>query len=141
MGDSRRPFYFIGIAAVLNIVLDILFVKYCGMQVFGAAQVASEKLCPKVSPSVSPHTVQVFGAMQVASEKLCPKASPSVSPHAIQVFGAVQVASLYRKCLQLILVGVFSSKYALSASSYPGGASHAYSGFSLPCVENQPFWS
>lgn len=37
MGDSRRPFYFIGIAAVLNIVLDILFVKYCGMQVFGAA--------------------------------------------------------------------------------------------------------
>ena len=37
MGDSRRPFYFIGIAAVLNIILDVLFVKYFGMQVFGAA--------------------------------------------------------------------------------------------------------
>lgn len=37
MGDSKRPFLFIGIAAVLNIVLDVLFVKYCGMAVFGAA--------------------------------------------------------------------------------------------------------
>ena len=37
MGDSRRPFLFIGIAAVLNTILDILFVKYFGMQVFGAA--------------------------------------------------------------------------------------------------------
>ena len=37
MGDSRRPFMFIAIAAILNTVLDILFVKYCGMEVFGAA--------------------------------------------------------------------------------------------------------
>ena len=37
MGDSRRPFVFIAIAALLNIVLDVLFVKYCGMEVFGAA--------------------------------------------------------------------------------------------------------
>ena len=37
MGDSRRPFMFIAIAAVLNTVLDIVFVKYCGMEVFGAA--------------------------------------------------------------------------------------------------------
>jgi len=37
MGDSRRPFIFIAIAAVLNIVLDIVFVAYCGMEVFGAA--------------------------------------------------------------------------------------------------------
>ena len=37
MGDSKRPFLFIGIAAVLNMVLDVLFVKYMGMQVFGAA--------------------------------------------------------------------------------------------------------
>ena len=37
MGDSKRPFLFIGIAALLNIVLDIMFVKYCGMAVFGAA--------------------------------------------------------------------------------------------------------
>ena len=37
MGDSKRPFLFIGIAALLNIVLDIVFVKYCGMAVFGAA--------------------------------------------------------------------------------------------------------
>ena len=37
MGDSRRPFVFIAVAAVLNMGLDILFVKYMGMEVFGAA--------------------------------------------------------------------------------------------------------
>ncbi|MBR5752610.1 MAG: MATE family efflux transporter [Clostridia bacterium] len=37
MGDSRRPFIFIAVAAVLNTVLDVLFVKYLGMAVFGAA--------------------------------------------------------------------------------------------------------
>ena len=39
MGDSRRPFVFIGIAAVLNIILDIIFVKYFAFEnkVFGAA--------------------------------------------------------------------------------------------------------
>ena len=37
MGDSRRPFVFIAIAAILNIVLDILFVAVFHMQVFGAA--------------------------------------------------------------------------------------------------------
>ena len=38
MGDSRRPFLFIAIAASLNIVLDIVFVAVCGMEVFGAAR-------------------------------------------------------------------------------------------------------
>ena len=37
MGDSRRPFLFIGIAAVLNTVLDIWFVAFLGLGVFGAA--------------------------------------------------------------------------------------------------------
>ena len=37
MGDSKRPFVFIGIAAVLNIILDIWFVKFLGLEVFGAA--------------------------------------------------------------------------------------------------------
>ena len=37
MGDSRRPFLFIAIAASLNIVLDLVFVAVCGMEVFGAA--------------------------------------------------------------------------------------------------------
>ena len=37
MGDSRRPFIFIAIAALLNIVLDILFVGFFHMEVFGAA--------------------------------------------------------------------------------------------------------
>ena len=37
MGDSKRPFVFIAIAAVLNMALDVLFVKYMGMEVFGAA--------------------------------------------------------------------------------------------------------
>ena len=37
MGDSRRPFVFVAIAAVTNIVLDLLFVAALGMEVFGAA--------------------------------------------------------------------------------------------------------
>ena len=37
MGDSKRPFIFIVIASVLNIILDIIFVKYMGMGAFGAA--------------------------------------------------------------------------------------------------------
>ena len=37
MGDSKRPFAFIAIAAVINIVLDVVFVAYCGIEVFGAA--------------------------------------------------------------------------------------------------------
>ena len=37
MGDSKRPFLFIAIAAVMNTVLDILFVGFLGMEVFGAA--------------------------------------------------------------------------------------------------------
>ncbi|MBR6736028.1 MAG: MATE family efflux transporter [Oscillospiraceae bacterium] len=37
MGDSRRPFVFIAIAAVVNMILDVLFVAYMDMEVFGAA--------------------------------------------------------------------------------------------------------
>jgi len=37
MGDSRRPFVFIAIAALLNIVLDVVFVALLGLEVFGAA--------------------------------------------------------------------------------------------------------
>ena len=37
MGDSRRPFVFIAVAAVVNIALDLWFVAGLKMQVFGAA--------------------------------------------------------------------------------------------------------
>lgn len=37
MGDSRRPFMFIAIAAVLNLILDLVLVAGMGMEVFGAA--------------------------------------------------------------------------------------------------------
>ncbi len=37
MGDSKRPFLFIGIASVLNLVLDLLFVGVFGWKVAGAA--------------------------------------------------------------------------------------------------------
>ena len=37
MGDSRRPFVFIAIAAVVNMALDLLFVAGLNMKVFGAA--------------------------------------------------------------------------------------------------------
>ncbi len=37
MGDSKRPFVFIAVAAVLNMILDVVFVKYLDMKVFGAA--------------------------------------------------------------------------------------------------------
>lgn len=37
MGDSKRPFMFVAIASVINIVLDILFVAVLDMEVIGAA--------------------------------------------------------------------------------------------------------
>ena len=37
MGDSKRPFVFVGVAAILNIILDYLFVVVFDMEVFGAA--------------------------------------------------------------------------------------------------------
>ncbi|MDD6664436.1 MAG: MATE family efflux transporter [Bulleidia sp.] len=37
MGDSKRPFMFVAIAAVINIVLDIVFVAFLNMEVAGAA--------------------------------------------------------------------------------------------------------
>jgi putative MATE family efflux protein len=37
MGDSRRPFVFIAIAAIMNLILDLIFVAGFGMASFGAA--------------------------------------------------------------------------------------------------------
>lgn len=37
MGDSKRPFIFVAVAAVLNIILDYVFVVILHMEVFGAA--------------------------------------------------------------------------------------------------------
>ena len=37
MGDSKRPFVFIAIAAIMNLILDVIFVAYLDMKVFGAA--------------------------------------------------------------------------------------------------------
>ena len=37
MGDSKRPFIFIGIASVTNLILDILFTGIMGLGVAGAA--------------------------------------------------------------------------------------------------------
>ena len=37
MGDSKRPFMFIGIASVINLVLDLLFTGLLGLGVAGAA--------------------------------------------------------------------------------------------------------
>lgn len=36
-GDSARPMSFIGIACIINIILDFIFVKYCGLGVRGTA--------------------------------------------------------------------------------------------------------
>lgn len=36
-GDSRRPMYFVGVACVVNIVLDFVFIGGCGMGAAGAA--------------------------------------------------------------------------------------------------------
>ncbi|MBQ8547821.1 MAG: polysaccharide biosynthesis C-terminal domain-containing protein, partial [Lachnospiraceae bacterium] len=37
MGDSKRPFKFVLIASILNLILDILFVKFLNMGTSGAA--------------------------------------------------------------------------------------------------------
>lgn len=37
LGDSKHPFIFISIAAVMNVLLDVIFVIYCGLGAMGAA--------------------------------------------------------------------------------------------------------
>ncbi|MCQ2433143.1 MAG: MATE family efflux transporter, partial [Clostridia bacterium] len=37
MGDSKRPFYFVAVATVVNLVLDIVFVAFLDMSAMGAA--------------------------------------------------------------------------------------------------------
>lgn len=37
MGDSKHPFIFISMAAIMNLVLDIILVAFCGMGAAGAA--------------------------------------------------------------------------------------------------------
>ena len=37
MGDSKRPFMFVAIAAIMNMILDVIFVAYFKMEVAGAA--------------------------------------------------------------------------------------------------------
>lgn len=51
LGDSRTPLYFLIIACVINIILDIVFIKFCNMGTAGAgvatvvAQLVSGILC------------------------------------------------------------------------------------------------
>ena len=51
LGDSRRPLYYLIFSSALNVVLDIVFIKYCGFGVGSAAvatavsQSASAVLC------------------------------------------------------------------------------------------------
>lgn len=37
MGDSKTPLYFLIFSSILNTILDYVFVKFCGLAVFGAA--------------------------------------------------------------------------------------------------------
>lgn len=37
LGDSRRPFYFLAVSGLINVIFDIIFVKYGGMDVAGVA--------------------------------------------------------------------------------------------------------
>lgn len=53
-GDSRRPMVFVGIACVINIALDFVFVKYCGLDVSGTA------LATVLSQAVSMVTAIVY---------------------------------------------------------------------------------
>ncbi|SHK60572.1 MATE family efflux transporter [Hespellia stercorisuis] len=53
-GDSKRPMMFIGLACVLNIILDFVLVKYFGMGVSGTA------LATVISQSVSMITAVVY---------------------------------------------------------------------------------
>lgn len=46
-GDSKRPLYFLILSAIINTVLDYIFVRYCNMSVAGAAvaTIIAEVVC------------------------------------------------------------------------------------------------
>ncbi|MDD3219859.1 MAG: MATE family efflux transporter [Lachnospiraceae bacterium] len=53
-GDSKRPMMFVGLACVLNIILDFVFVKFCGLGVSGTA------LATVISQGVSMITAIIY---------------------------------------------------------------------------------
>lgn len=53
-GDSTRPMVFVGIACIINIILDFVFVKFCGLGVSGTA------LATVISQAVSMFTAIIY---------------------------------------------------------------------------------
>ncbi len=77
MGDSRRPFVFIAIAAIVNIVLDLWFIAGLKMEVFGAAlaTVISQGLSFIIALTYLYINKESFGFdFKLASFKIDPKA-------------------------------------------------------------------
>jgi len=51
LGDSKTPLYFLILASIINVVLDLVFVLYCGWSVFGVAlaTIISQAVCAAAS--------------------------------------------------------------------------------------------
>jgi len=118
MGDSKRPFIFVSIAAVLNIVLDLLFVAVFHMDTMGAAlaTVIGQSVSFIISLFYLYRHKEAFGfdfklkSFKIDGSKLRPMIKLGL-PMALQ-FGAISVSMLYVNSLVNAAGGVIASAVA-----------------------------
>lgn len=115
MGDSKRPFIFVSIAAVLNLVLDLLFVPVLHMDAFGAAlaTIIGQAVSFVISLIYLYRRRDAFGfdfklkSFAIDPGKLKPMLKLGL-PMAIQ-YGAISVSMLYVNSLVNSAGGVIAS--------------------------------
>lgn len=118
MGDSKRPFIFVSIAAVLNLILDLLFVAVFHMDTMGAAlaTVIGQAVSFIISLFYLYRRREAFGfdfklkSFAIDSSKLKPMIKLGL-PMALQ-FGAISVSMLYVNSLVNAAGGVIASAVA-----------------------------
>lgn len=106
LGDSRTPLYFLILSSVVNVILDLVFVIYCDMGVFGVA------LATIISQAVSAVTCLLYAYHKVpyfrlTREELRPHKAIILKSFRLGIPMALQSSMIAISCM--VLQGVVNS--------------------------------
>lgn len=106
LGDSRTPLYFLILSSVVNVILDLVFVIYCDMGVFGVA------LATIISQAVSAVTCLLYAYHKVpyfrlTREELRPHKAIILRSFRLGIPMALQSSMIAISCM--VLQGVVNS--------------------------------
>lgn len=106
LGDSRTPLYFLILSSVVNVILDLVFVIYCDMGVFGVA------LATIISQAVSAVTCLLYAYHKVpyfrlTREELRPHKAIILKSFRLGIPMALQSSMIAVSCM--VLQGVVNS--------------------------------